>query len=213
MAAGEASLLGARAEREPVAEGRDDLTLMELVARRDASALDALYLRHASLVFALCLRILRSHAEAEEVLQEVFWELWRSSGRYAAERGSARVYLVQLARSRSLDRLRLRRRRETLLADAGGPSALAAELGGDGRMPNALAAAVSGEENRQVREALCELSEAERRAVTLSFFDGLSHAEIAAQLGEPLGTVKTRIRRALLRLRGLLMAPGNGGLR
>src|SRR5262245_61776680 len=183
---------------------------MELLARRDAAALDALYLRHSSLVFALCLRILRSHAEAEEVLQEVFWELWRSSGRYAAERGSARVYLVQLARSRSLDRLRLRRRREARLADAGGPAAVASELGGDGREPNALAVALSGEENRQVQAALCELSESERQAVTLSFFDGLSHAEIAAQLGEPLGTVKTRIRRALLRLRGVLGGSGGG---
>src|SRR5262245_905621 len=180
----EASLRTARAERERVAELRDDLTLMELVARRDAAALDALYLRHSSLVFALCLRILRNHAEAEEVLQEVFWELWRSSGRYAAERGSARVYLVQLARSRSLDRVRLRRRREALLADAGGPSAVASELGGDGRISSALAAALSGEEHRQVRDALSELSESERRAVTLSFFDGLSHAEIATLLNE-----------------------------
>jgi RNA polymerase sigma-70 factor (ECF subfamily) len=193
-----------------LAERRDDLTLMELVARRDAAALDALYLRHGSLVFALCLRILRNHAEAEEVLQEVFWELWRSSSRYAAERGSARVYLVQLARSRSLDRVRLRRRREALLADAGGPSVIAAELGGEGKSASALAAALSSEERSQVQGALKQLSEAERKAVTLSFFDGLSHAEIAAQLGEPLGTVKTRIRRALLRMRGALGAGGDG---
>ena len=193
-----------------MAERRDDLTLMELLARRDAAALDGLYLRHSSLVFALCLRILRNHAEAEEVLQEVFWELWRSSGRYAAERGSARVYLVQLARSRSLDRLRLRRRRESLLAEAGGPAAVATALGSDNRAPNALAAALAGEENRQVRAALCVLSESERLALTISFFDGLSHAEIAAQLGEPLGTVKTRIRRALLRLRAALVTPDGG---
>jgi RNA polymerase sigma-70 factor, ECF subfamily len=195
-----------------VAEGRDDLTLMELVAQRDATALDALYLRHASLIFALCLRILRNHAEAEEVLQEVFWELWRSSSRYAAERGSARVYLVQLARSRSLDRVRLRRRREALLAEAGGPSVVASALGGDPRELSALASALAGEQHRQVRAAMCELSESERRALTLSFFDGLSHAEIAAQLGEPLGTVKTRIRRALLRLRHVLLSLGEGGI-
>ena len=187
-----------------MAERRDDLTLMELVARRDSAALDALYLRHASLVFALCLRILRNHAEAEEVLQEVFWELWRSSSRYAAERGSARVYLVQLARSRSLDRVRLRRRHEALLADAGGPSVIAAEFGGESKGRSGLAAALSSEERTQVFAALKQLSEAERKAVTLSFFEGLSHAEIAAQLGEPLGTVKTRIRRALLRMRGAL---------
>jgi RNA polymerase sigma-70 factor (ECF subfamily) len=195
-----------------VAEGRDDLTLMELVAQRDATALDALYLRHASLIFALCLRILRNHAEAEEVLQEVFWELWRSSSRYAAERGSARVYLVQLARSRSLDRVRLRRRREALLAEAGGPSVVASALGGDARESSALQSALAGEQHRQVRAAMCELSESERRALTLSFFDGLSHAEIAAELGEPLGTVKTRIRRALLRLRHVLVTPGEGGI-
>jgi len=194
-----------------LAERRDDLTLMELVARRDAAALDALYLRHASLVFALCLRILRNHAEAEEVLQEVFWELWRSSSRYAAERGSARVYLVQLARSRSLDRVRLRRRREALLADAGGPSVIAAEFGGEGKSASALAAALSSEERSQVSMALKLLSEAERKAVTLSFFDGLSHAEIAAQLGEPLGTVKTRIRRALLRMRAALAGSSGDG--
>lgn len=199
---------GARAEQGRVSERRDDLTLMELVARRDAGALDALYLRHSPLVFALCLRVLRNHAEAEEVLQEVFWELWRSSSRYAAERGSARVYLVQLARSRSLDRVRLRRRREALLADAGGPAVVAEELGNDARGPSALSAALSSEEQRQVRAALCELSESERRAVTLSFFEGLSHAEIAAELGEPLGTVKTRIRRALLRLRTVLVRDG-----
>ena len=70
---------------------------------------------------------------------------------------------------------------------------------------------LAGEEQRQVRAALCELSESERRAVTLSFFDGLSHAEIAAQLGEPLGTVKTRIRRALLRLRGTLLGVRDEG--
>jgi RNA polymerase sigma-70 factor (ECF subfamily) len=202
------SLLGgARAERGGVAERRDDLTLMELVARRDATALDALYLRHAPIVFALCLRIVRNQAEAEEVLQEVFWELWRSSGRYAAERGSARVYLVQLARSRSLDRVRLRRRREALLADAGGAAVVAAELGGAPNGEGALADALASEARVQVRKAMCELSEAERRAVTLSFFEGLSHAEIAAELGEPLGTVKTRIRRALLRLRSALVSP------
>jgi RNA polymerase sigma-70 factor (ECF subfamily) len=189
-----------------VPEGHDDLYLMELVARRDASALDALYARHAPLLFALCMRILHSSPEAEEVLQEVFLELWRTSERYAAERGSARVYLVQLARSRALDRVRVKRRREGLIAEAGGPVLVANELraGGDPARSDALAEASLGEDKVRVRAALRELSETERRAVTLSFFEGLSHSEIAARLGEPLGTVKTRIRRALLRLRGLL---------
>lgn len=186
-------------------EGHDDLFLMELVARRDASGLDALYARHGPLVFALCMRILHSPPEAEEVLQEVFLELWRTSERFAAERGSARVYLIQLARSRALDRVRVRRRREGLIAEVGGPALVAADLrAGDPASENGLAAAVLGEDKQRVRAALRALSDTERRAIMLSFFDGLSHSEIAAQLGEPLGTVKTRIRRGLLHLRGML---------
>jgi RNA polymerase sigma-70 factor (ECF subfamily) len=188
-----------------VPDGHDDLYLMELVARRDPGALDALYARHAPLVFALCVRILHSQAEAEEVLQEVFLELWRTGDRFAAERGSARVYLIQLARSRALDRVRVRRRRDGLIAEAGGPALVASELrAGDPARSDALAETVLGEDKVRVRAALRALSESERRAVTLAFFEGLSHSEIATRLGEPLGTVKTRIRRALLRLRGLL---------
>ena len=194
-----------------MAEGRDDQVLMELVARRDAAALDALYLRHAPRVFALCVRILRSRTEAEEVLQEVFWELWRGAGRYAAERGSPRVYLVQLSRSRALSRLRLRRRREALLAEAGGAGAIAAEMLGQDSGKDALAAAARGEESEHVHAALRALPEVERRAVTLAFFDGLTQSEIATRLGEPLGTVKSRIRRGLLRLRDLLVDEGGEG--
>lgn len=194
-------------------EGRDDLTLMELVARRDPAALEALYARHAPLVFAFCVRILRSRPEAEEVLQEVFWELWRSGGRFAAERGSPRVYLLQLSRSRALSLLRVRRRRAGLLAEAGGLDALAAETFAADVDHGALAGAILGQQTRRVRAALQSLSESERRVVTLAYFDGLSHSEIAEMLGEPLGTVKTRIRRGLLRLRALLIDDhGEGGL-
>ena len=192
-------------------EGGDDQTLMELVARGDTAALDVLYARHAPLVFALCLRIVRSRPEAEEVLQEVFWELWRSGDRYLAERGSVRVYLVQLARSRALDLLRMRRRRENLLASAGGPTVIAAETRGEDMNKGALAAAIVGEDSQRVRSALRVLSDAERCVVMLAYFDGLSQSEIAARLGEPLGTVKTRTRRALMRLRGMLVDGNEGG--
>ncbi len=149
-------------------EGHDDLYLMELVARRDPGGLDALYARHAPLVFALCMRILHSPAEAEEVLQEVFLELWRTGARFAAERGSARVYLIQLARSRALDRVRVRRRRDGLLAEAGGPALVAAELrAGDPARSDALAETALGEDKLRVRSALRALTETERRAVTL----------------------------------------------
>jgi RNA polymerase sigma-70 factor (ECF subfamily) len=196
-----------------VPEGRDDLSLMERVARCDATALDALYVRHAPLLFALCVRIMRNRPEAEEVLQEVFWEVWRSAGRYSAERGSPRVYLLQLARSRALSALRVRRRRDGLLADAGGKSAIAADLLGMQAGSSALAATILGEESQRVRTALRTLPDAERCVLMLGYFDGFSQSEIATQLGEPLGTVKTRMRRGLLHLRELLVdEPERGGV-
>ncbi len=196
-----------------MSDGHDDLTLMERVARADATALDALYVRHAPQLFALCARILGNRAEAEEVLQAVFWEVWRSAGRFSAVRGSPRVYLVQLARSRALSAVRLRRRRDGLLADVGGQDVLAAELLGRQADSNALAATMQDEERRRVRSALRELPEAERCVLMLGYFDGLSQSEIATKLGEPLGTVKTRMRRALLHMREQLVdEPGTGGV-
>jgi len=196
-----------------MSDGHDDLTLMERVARADATALDALYVRHAPQLFALCARILGNRAEAEEVLQAVFWEVWRSAGRFSAVRGSPRVYLVQLARSRALSAVRLRRRRDGLLADVGGQDVLAAELLGRQADSNALAATMQDEERRRVRSALRELPEAERCVLMLGYFDGLSQSEIATKLGEPLGTVKTRMRRALVHMREQLVdEPGTGGV-
>jgi RNA polymerase sigma-70 factor (ECF subfamily) len=196
-----------------MSEGRDDLTLMERVARCDPTALDALYVRHAPLLFALCARILGNRAEAEEVLQGVFWEVWRSAGRYSAVRGSPRIYLLQLTRSRALSAVRLRRRRDGLLADVGGRDALAAELLGTQAESNALAQAMQDEERGRVRSALRALPEAERCVLLLGYFDGLSQSEIAAKLGEPLGTVKTRMRRGLLHMREQLVDQrGTGGV-
>jgi RNA polymerase sigma-70 factor (ECF subfamily) len=201
----------ARAKRGTVPEGRDDLTLMECVARSDATALDRLYVRHAPLLFALCVRILRNRPEAEEVLQEVFWEVWRSAGRYSADRGSPRVYLLQLTRSRALSALRVRRRRDGLLEDAGGKDAIATELLGDQAESSALSRVMLGEESQRVRNALRALPEAERCVLMLGYFDGFSQSEIATKLGEPLGTVKTRMRRGLLHLREMLVDDSEKG--
>jgi len=196
-----------------VPDARDDLSLMERVARREPAALDALYLIHAPLLFALCVRILRNRPEAEEVLQEVFWEVWRTGGRFAADRGSPRVYLLQLTRSRALSALRLRRRRDGLLADAGGLRALATELVDAQPDASALDTAMVGQDRQRVRNALRALPEAERCVLLLGYFEGLSQSEIATQLGEPLGTVKTRMRRGLAHLRAALVdEPGEGGL-
>jgi RNA polymerase sigma-70 factor (ECF subfamily) len=183
---------------------RDDAAVMERIAGGDPQALEQLYHRYGGAVLALCLRILRDRAEAEDVLEEVFWELWQRRGRYDRERAAPFSYLMTLARSRALDRLRFRRRREGVWQ--GLP---------DGELPAGVAAspyedALLAEQRAAIERALDELPEASRRAVELSFFEGLSHREIADRLGDPLGTVKTRIRQGLLALRKVLRVLRDG---
>jgi RNA polymerase sigma-70 factor (ECF subfamily) len=185
----------------PVAQ--DDLALMSAIAAGDPSALRDLYDRHAGQVLALCLRILRDRAEAEEALGDVFLEIWEKADRFRETRGAPLSYLMTLARSRAIDRLRRRQRAGAFVDSHPSLEAVA---------PAAQAAADAGpyldmaasEQKAKIRRALAGLSAAERRAVELSFFDGLSHGEIAKTLQEPLGTVKSRIRQGLLRLRDAL---------
>ena len=181
---------------------------MEAIKRGDARALEALFDRHAGLVLALCRRILTSAEEAEEALLEVFVEVWDRADRYDASRAGPVAYLVTLARSRALDRLRARRRRGRFLAAAAeDPVTLPAP---GPRADEAFEAVSLGERRERVQRALADLPERDRLPLELSFFEGLSHTEIAERLGLPLGTVKTRIRRALLRLRDRLRELAGG---
>lgn len=154
----------------------------------DPAALADLYDLAAGLVFGLVLRILRDRAEAEDVVQEVFVQVWRQAERFDPARGSLNAWLCTIARTRALDRLRRRaaRREEP-----------------EGSQPPAVEAP-RPEDALAVRAALESLPAPQREALALAYFEGLTHTEIAARLGEPLGTVKTRIRAALLRLRGAL---------
>ncbi len=189
-----------------------DVDLMAAIARGEVGAFEQFYGRYASVVLACCLRILRDRTEAEDVLEEVFWEIWSRRDRYDATRATPFSYLLTLARSRALDRLRFRKRRAVVWLETqdGDHSALATSSG-DGADPFEDAAAI---EQRVVLErALGELPARHRRAVEMNFYEGLSHREISEQLGDPLGTVKTRIRQGLLTLRKVLRsidAPGRG---
>jgi len=205
-------LLGRKRDQEravtPGSDGADDEALVKGVAEGDPGALAALHDRHGAAVFALCLRMLRSAEEAEEVLEDVFWHLWRHAGRYDPARGSVIVYLVTLARSRSLDRLRARERRVRLRSQLGDAALSESSVGAPGRGFSPFRDALANEYRARVRRALAELPGEQREAVELAFLEGLTHLEIAARLGQPLGTVKTRIRSALLRLRGSLREGG-----
>jgi len=175
-----------------------DADLMAAINRGESAALERLYERHGPAVFAICLRILRDRAEAEEVLEEVFWEIWARRERYDAERSVPFTYLMTLARSRALDRLRFRRRRAGVWLELGSLD----QSAGNGANPFEDASAM--QRRIAIDRALEELPLPHRRAVEMNFFEGLSHREISERLGDPLGTVKTRIRQGLLTLRKAL---------
>ncbi len=188
-----------------------DAELMTAIARAEAGAFERLYERYAPIVFATCLRIVRDRAEAEDLLEEVFWEIWVRRDRYDASRSSPLSYLLTLARSRALDRLRFRRRRAGVWIEVRDADRDALATASGGATPFEDAAA---EQQRiAIQRALDELPAPHRRAVEMNFFEGLSHREISERLGDPLGTVKTRIRQGLLTLRKVLRSidePGVG---
>ena len=172
-----------------------DHAALERMARGDHEALAELYDRHGRLVFSLALRILRDQGDAEDIVQEVFAQAWRQAARYESSRGNVIAWLLNLTRSRAIDRLRGRRARPDTAA--GDPSTL--ELP-DLSQPVDEQIALSTEAAR-IRAAVDELSVLQRVAIELAFYEGLTHVEIAERLELPLGTVKTRIRQGLLKLR------------
>jgi len=172
----------------------DDAELLRRAASGDQGALGELYDRYAGVVHSLCLRILRSRDDADEVLVDVFAELWARSGRFDPARGTVMGYLLTLARSRAIDRHRRRgvRREESL------DTLLVPAVAGD--VPAQEHAALS-EERAAVRRSLAQLGDNERLAIEYCYWDDLSHSDIARKLNKPLGTVKTWIRQGLTRLR------------
>ena len=183
----------------------DDLALIGRMAAGSESALSALYDRWHGVVSALADRILADADEADDVVEETFWQAWRNAGRFDASRGSVQTWLLTIARTRSLDRLRARRRRREQSADADGPdsSPSIASLAPD-PAADASTGAEQGEQRKFVRAALAELPAEQRTTLELAYFGGLSQSEIAARMHEPLGTVKTRTRMALQKLRDAL---------
>jgi RNA polymerase sigma-70 factor (ECF subfamily) len=185
----------------------DDYVLMEGIARRDTSALSRLYDRHNRVVFTLCLRILRDPGMAEDAMIDVFQEIWQRADRYNAARGSPISYLLTLTRSRALDRARMKGARP--IANLHDNTDANAQPSVE---PNPLQAAIDDERRSWVKQALNELDPKYREVMECSFFEGLSHTEIALKLQKPVGTVKTFLRRGLIQLRDMLRNPDEGGL-
>jgi RNA polymerase sigma-70 factor, ECF subfamily len=172
-----------------------DRSAVRRMARGDSEALAEIYDRHARLLYSLALRIVRLPHDAEDVLQEVFAQVWRQAPRYDASRGTVIGWLVTLTRSRALDRLRRGRARPQATDDE-----QAAQELPDSSPPVDLTL-VSAQQAAAVRAALEALPDSQRVPLELAYYDGLSQSEIADKLDMPLGTIKTRMRQALLRLR------------
>jgi len=170
-----------------------DSELFGRVVQRDREAFAEFYDRWADVLFPVCVRILRDATEAEDVLQDIFVQVWREAGRYDPARAPLKSWLFSIARSRSLDRWRSRK--------AAGARIVAAEpLPEPG---DAGAAAEASLLRQDVIRTLGRLSVKERTVLVLAYFEGLTQTEIAAHLGEPLGTVKSRARAGLAKLQSL----------
>jgi RNA polymerase sigma-70 factor (ECF subfamily) len=176
----------------------DAAELIGRMVQGDRSGLEGLYDRYAQLLFNLVVRIVRNRPDAEEVMQEVFLQAWRSAPHYDPSRGSPEAWLIMMARSRAIDSVRAARR---------APHRPEAEPLPEIPVPvSDVAAAV--EARALVTTALHELTSVQREVLELAFYEGLSQAEIATRTGAPLGTVKTRTRMALERLRQTFVMKG-----
>jgi RNA polymerase sigma-70 factor (ECF subfamily) len=185
------------------APGAADADLVAHAATGDERAIGRLYDRYGTVLYAVAYRIVGQRADAEEVVLEAFAQAWRDAPRFEPGRGSVAGWLTTIARSRALDLVRARSRRERITASAAADRPDAPPAMGDYR-PDPAGAVDHDERRRQVQQALASLSPPQRRAIELAYFEGLSQSEIAERLQEPLGTVKTRVRLGMQKLRDCL---------
>ena len=185
----------------------EDKDLISGIRDRDRMALETLHSRYSGAVYGLAMRMLRDAGAAEEVAQDTFFNIWRRAGSYAAPRGSVTAWLFGIARNRAIDELRKRRRAADRFQNGVDLSNKPAET----RDSDPAEYAAVMHESRRVREALDELRPEQRQVVALAYFAGMTHTQISKELGQPLGTVKTRMRLAIKKLRRALEPSEPGG--
>lgn len=177
-----------------------DVELLTHLSRGQRDCLNELYKRYSGVLLSTAFRVLNNSRDAEDVLQEVFVQIWSKAGTYDVRRGKPITWAMTLTRNKAIDRLRRVQRRNRLRDDLEQEMQTA-----DRRFDHdSFAETVSNEASKMVRSAVMELSDDQRRAIELAFFGGLTQNEIAQQLHQPLGTVKARIRRGMIKLRTII---------
>jgi RNA polymerase sigma-70 factor, ECF subfamily len=172
----------------------DDAESLTRIGRRDENAMEDIFRRYSGPVYSVALRVLHDTGQAEDVLQEVFLQLWRNPTAFDQDRGSLGAWLMVIARNRAIDLVRRRKPSDSV---------------DDVVLASSINVADEAERNvmmERVHRALAELPSEQRKSLELAYFEGLSHTEIASRTGDPLGTVKTRIRQALITLRKAFVA-------
>jgi RNA polymerase sigma-70 factor (ECF subfamily) len=184
-----------------------DEALLQQVARRDATALEELYDRHAQIVYNLIIRIVRETALADELLQETFWQVWRQADKFRGE-GAAAAWLYRIARNKSLDQLRRRQVRPQPVDTANEEAEAAVWEQLPAAEPEVEQTIERRQDSASVRQALAQIPAEQRNCLELAYFEGMSQRQIAAHTNTPLGTVKTRLQMGLEKLERLLTTAG-----
>jgi RNA polymerase sigma-70 factor (ECF subfamily) len=177
-----------------------ELDLLARVAKRERAAFEQLYSRYANILYATAMKFLKEDADAQDVVQDVFIQIWDKAKLYDPAKGKPLTWALTLTRNRSIDRIRAIQRRTRLRDDFGKETVVDESAG----MREALSEVDAGEKSQILREAVGRLSPEQRKVIELAFFRGFTQSEIADRLGEPLGTVKARARRGLMKLKEIL---------
>ncbi|MEY2846321.1 MAG: hypothetical protein RL076_1867 [Chloroflexota bacterium] len=183
----------------------DDQLVITAVAQGDSQALEVLYDRYSAVVYRLAFRMLKNREQSEEIVQEVFWRVWRRSASFERERGRVAQWIFGIAHNLCIDEMRRMRARPNPMYD-NDENPLIPQLVDD--HVDVPATAWANEQRRVIISALASLPSAQRQAIELAYFNGLSHQEIAEHLDRPLGTIKTRVRLGLQKLGTLLAFSG-----
>jgi RNA polymerase sigma-70 factor, ECF subfamily len=183
-------------------EDRENIELIRRMASRDSKALEAFYDRYNRLVFGLVLRILKIREDAEDIVVDVFWQVWQQSVRYDSSRGKPLAWLLTITRTRAIDGLRSSRRQPSQTT---GMATVEEHLVSN-RQETPEDPGILADTRQAVRKALSQLPEQQRIPLEMAYFEGMTHTEIAASLNQPLGTMKDRIRTGMLHLKQQLKA-------